>query len=622
VRPDPPGADGIPAGVARHTRRDFLTRTSLLATGLPVLSLLPHPAVSALSASSQYPDSNAAASLASLRQDTAGLLLDWARLLAPHYGKSGSMDLDLIDWPTAQGPSYYNQFGHHALLLLATGGVPGATAEERSQYLGLALRNIEYVLSITDAEFHTPHYSRGREWGRHIGEWLNYYLLGSLGLMERHQLGTRELRERLGAAVFGATAELHRRFVARYREAPTEFVGNHDTWHGLLFFAAGRHFNRPEWMEYARDFFARCVLPFQSADGYWPEGHGVVVGYAQVTAQAVSLYAETSGDAAALACLGRFAGFLDHLSFPDGSNSVALDVRMRYYASPFVFLPPSLLRGADGRMLLARRLPASRAHLARKGVRDNSAQVFAFFGSFAEMIFATDLTAQAPITLEAPTTLPAARLRRGAWQAYLSWQVVPEHPSRFVLDSQNHLEIWHERAGYVAGTGGSKYMPRFSTVRRTNAGRAYIATAARCVQATVDQAEVAYAFGTDEVIVGVAIVEGRCEISARVAQAEPGVTYEFGLLLPFRPGETLVSEHGTERLDPTVLVHHQGGPRPQRELRWRGLAWALPPGAQLDYPVVPHNSYTQDGLPQREDYVARLGVPLTARATVIRITEV
>jgi hypothetical protein len=65
--------------------------------------------------------------LEKLHLDTAGLLLDWARLLAPHCGPSGSMDLDLRDWPTAQGPSYYNQFSHHAFLLLATGEVPGAT---------------------------------------------------------------------------------------------------------------------------------------------------------------------------------------------------------------------------------------------------------------------------------------------------------------------------------------------------------------------------------------------------------------------------------------------------------------------------------------------------------------
>jgi hypothetical protein len=556
--------------------------------------------------------------LEKLHLDTAGLLLDWARLLAPHCGPSGSMDLDLRDWPTAQGPSYYNQFSHHAFLLLATGEVPGATGAEREDYLRLALKNIEYVLAITDGEFHTPHFSRGREWGRHIGEWLNFYLLCSLELMERHGLGTEELRGRLSVAVAGAVGALHARFVEKYRQTPREFVGNHDTWHGLLFFRAGRHFQRTEWTDYAGDFFTRCVLPFQTADGYWPEGHGIVVGYALVTAQAVSLYAELSGDAAAHASIGRFAGFLAQLSFPDGTCSVALDVRMRYHPAPFMFLAPGFLRCAAGRDLVRHRLPAARAHLHRAGVRDNAAQAFAFFGSFAEHVFAPGGDRR-EITLQAPRSLPAARLSAGKWEACLAWQLVPEHPSRFVLETQNFVELWHGDAGYLAGTGGSKFMPRFSTVRRTNGGRAYIPDQARCLHADRKSAEACFGFGSDEIAVRVTIADGKCLVAARVSQAQPGAEYEFGLILAFKPGDILTSANGTETLDPSVLIHRGGCPRPQTSFQWRGLEWRLPEGALLDYPLVPHNSYTQDGLPAREDYVARLSFPLTTQEKVIAI---
>ena len=60
-------------------------------------------------------------SLDDLRHEAGLLAAEWARLLAPHFGPSGSMDLDLIDWPKAQGPSYYNQFSHFTFLQLATG---------------------------------------------------------------------------------------------------------------------------------------------------------------------------------------------------------------------------------------------------------------------------------------------------------------------------------------------------------------------------------------------------------------------------------------------------------------------------------------------------------------------
>tara|TARA_Y100000385_G_scaffold286621_1_gene348993 strand:+ start:1234 stop:1401 length:168 start_codon:yes stop_codon:yes gene_type:complete len=43
-----------------------------------------------------------------LRLETSALMAEWFRVLAPHFGSSGSMDLDLIDWPDAEGPSFYN----------------------------------------------------------------------------------------------------------------------------------------------------------------------------------------------------------------------------------------------------------------------------------------------------------------------------------------------------------------------------------------------------------------------------------------------------------------------------------------------------------------------------------
>ncbi len=553
-----------------------------------------------------------------LRQATSDLTIEWARLLAPHFGPSGSMDLDLLLWPKAEGPSFYNQYSHFVFLQLATDEVPGATAEEKAAYLKLALANLEYTLAITDAEFHTPHYSRGKDWGRHIGEWLVYYQLCSLELMERHQLGSADLRARLAKAIIGAVTILHGRYVTKYAAAPKEFIGNHDTWHGLLFFRAGRHFQREDWMGYARDFFARCVLPFQAADGYWPEGHGIVVGYSLVTAQAVSLYAELSGDEAAQAAIGRFFGFYDFFSFPDGTTSVAVDVRMRYSPMPFMFLPPGFLRCAAGRQGALTRMKAARRYFAEAGVQDNGAQSFTFFGSFAEFVFASE-AGRREITVGQPATLPAARLSGGAWQTYLGWQVTPEHPSRFVLDSQSFIEVWHAKAGYVAGLGGSKFMPRFSTVRRIDEGRAYIPERVSGVTVSAEQTGVRFGFGPDDVELGVGLKDGACQVRARLARPAVKARYEAALMLPFKHGETVVMDGESLKIEPGVSIHLNWIGRPVKELAWRGLTWRMPEGAVLEYSVVPHNSYTQDGLARPEDYVARLSFPLSTSEQVVAI---
>ncbi|MDB6093415.1 MAG: hypothetical protein JWM32_977 [Verrucomicrobia bacterium] len=554
-----------------------------------------------------------------LRQATSDLTVEWARLLAPHFGLSGSMDLDRRDWPHAEGPSYYNQFSHFTFLQLATGEIPGATVAERASYLDVALRNIGYVLSITAADFHTPHYSRGRDWGRHIGEWSNYYLLCSLELMERHHVGTPGLREQLSRNVSGAVAELHRRFVAKYAQAPTEFVGNHDTWHGLLFYRAGRFFKRPEWRDYAQDFFRRCVLPFQAPDGYWPEGQGIVVGYALVTAQAVSIYAELSGDDAAHAAVGRFFGFLDFYSFPDGTTAVVNDVRMRYHRMPFLWLPPGFLGNEEATILLTARIAAARKYFREAGVHDNGAQGFAFFGSFAEFVFPKDRHPR-ELELRRPTALPAARVDGAGWQAYLGWQLTPEIPNRFVLDAQNFVEVWHATAGYLVGTGGSRYMPRFSTIRRTDQGRAYIPDRARGRCYVDGTATATFGLGDDEIFIELKARMGPCRITAYLTKAT-AAQFEAALLLAFRPDDIVVLDGESIKIDPASLIHLNGGVRPVRKMIWRGLTWNLPVGAVVDYPVVPHNSYTQTGLPEPAEYVGRLNFPLSTEESVVTISQ-
>lgn len=553
--------------------------------------------------------------LAALREADAELMLHWARLLAPHYGPTGAMELDLRDWPDAQGPSYYNQFAHYPFLLIAEGVVPGATTAECSQFRDIALRNLEYTVGLADAEFYTPHYSRGRDWGRHVGEWLCYYQLCSLEILESRELGTPELRQRLRKIVSGATDHLYRLFLSKYAVTPLEFVGNHDTWHALLFYRAGRHFDRRDWTDYAREFMHRCVLSFQHADGYWPEAGGIVVGYSLVTALAVSAYADLAGDDRAQLAVARALSFAGFFVLPDGTSAVVADVRMRYHQHPLSWLPAGFIRHASGRQMAHAIIGPLRAHQQTHGVHDNNAQAFAFHACFAEALFANQGLADG-VSCPPPATLPVARLERNGWIALLSWQLVPEWAAnRFVLDSQNFVELWETKSGYLAGTGNSKLMPRFSTVRRTGHGRSYVPEWAKGKQHGPHEAVACYGYGKDEIEVRMVLTAHGCEIAARTLRNESGAAYEFALLLALKPGDS-VQTHTTEHvMDPRQLLHASG------QFTWRGLRWTLPEGAVLEYPLVPHNSYTQDGLPAREDYVGRISYPLGSDRRQILISQ-
>lgn len=547
-----------------------------------------------------------------LRTAGAALMLEWARLLVPHFGASGSLDLDLRDWPGAAGPSFYNQFTAASLLLLADGTMPGATAGERRRFGEIARRNLDYTIGLVDADFRTPHFSRGRDWGRHIGEWLVYYQLMAVEHLTAD--ADAELRNRLERVVAGATEAAYRDFQSRYVGVAAEFAGNHATWHALLFVQAGRHFGREDWRQYGCDFMRRRVLPFQDSAGGWPEGGGTVVGYSMVTAQAVSLYADMTGDRQAEAAVARALTFHEFFLLPDASNAVVVDLRMRRHPRPSICLPPGFAEHPHGRRLAANAIARFREALRREGVHDNGGQGLAFFGSFWAALRHRPREPEQGALPPPGNFHQVGRVADSGWVAYVGWQVAPEWThNRFVLDSQNFLEVWHEKAGYLIGTGNSKFMPRFSTWRRLDKGRAYVPDRAEGHQRDATTLVARYFFGEDCLKLTLQPGIAGCDIAVECQSAPSGATYEFGVMLDLRPGEEFRDATGTKRVQPGEQLELSG------DFHWRGLRWKAPHGSRLAYPVVPHNCYTQDGWSPPDAHVARLSFVVGAAPATLRI---
>ena len=138
---------------------------------------------------------------------------------------------------------------------------------------------------------------------------------------------------------------------------------------------------------------------------------------------------------------------------------------------------------------------------------------------------------------------------------------------------------------------------------------------------TTDRASVQFGFGPDDVQIALSVEDGVCRVSASLVRPANKAHYEAALILPFRHGETLVMDGESQKIGPGTIVHLNWVGRPVRELCWRGLTWRMPEGAQLEYPIVPHNSYTQDGLPKPADYAGRLSFPLTTSPQVVAVSE-
>ncbi len=559
-----------------------------------------------------------------LKQEAAGLLLDWALMLEEYYGEAGSMDYDRLQFPDGDGPSYYMQMAHYSYLLLSEGIVPGASDEQKERFRDVALRNIEYVVGLYYDDFRTPHYSRGVDWGAHYGEWLNYYLRRSLEIMEERGIGTQELRDEMRRCNFGAISKIYDIYQAQFGPdsgRKQEFTGNHSTWYALMLYEAGQYYGKPEWMEFADYFFATYVVPTQLPCGVWPEGQGIVVNYSRVTAQSTSLYAEASQDEATLCALDKALTFFDYFSFRDGSAAVVADCRQRYHGVPMVFMPVSFLRSEKGRQMILNGLKGMHGlmNAGKLTPDDATAQGLAFYGTCPHFMYSEDIenmAAREPVEI---SDLPTAKLQAGNWTGFVSWQVVPEHPSRFIIDSQNFIELYHDEAGYLIGGGNSKYMPRFSTVRRVTRGRSYIPENARLVEADETHAVVVYEFGDDAIEVKYEMDEGSARISfALVACDCPDDVYEGAVFLYLRPGE-VITVGGDDITVETHKFIDKTFTDEMNTLTWRGRTFTMPAGAHTAYPLVPHNPYRQDGLPEPSQYVMRLEMKLSAEVQTIVI---
>lgn len=545
------------------------------------------------------------------------MLERWAELMEPHYGASGSMDLDLEMYPKADGPSHFNQFAHYLLLLLSEGGIAStASLRKKTHWRRLALRNIHYLLDIAGSDFRVPCFSRGKSWGRIHGDWMLFFLHRSQALINRGGLATKAFRSRLEEMLREGVRASFEEFRAQHdpemRAASGRFPGNHAAWFATLFYEVGKARGEQNFVRFARAFFQKLVLPSQGEDGFWPEGGGIVAVYGMVTAQAVSLYAEASGDKAAVAAVGRFFQAYRRLTFPDLSVSCVADCRMVYRRSPCLLLPGLFPAFEGGAAFCIESIRACEQWYQREPLQDNDAQMAAFFS-----VFAASLAHGKALPVRRPPPIvwkEVATLERPGWKGFLSAQLNEGMSSRWTLDAQNFLDLWCADSGLIVGGGNSKYGPLLSTFRKPGGSRAFIPTTARILESSGEHAVAEYAFGKDGARVSLHLDEHGAEISMQ--GRKNSCSLEAAVILVVSKGDVLNLADGRSfRIDPEELLELDFSAT-CHEMNLRGVKVVVPENARLTYPVHVWNPYSQTSLGGAVR--ARLAWPLSAQMTTLR----
>ncbi len=383
--------------------------------------------------------------------------------------------------------------------------------------------------------------------------------------------------------------------------------------HAMGLHHAGQLFDNRAWRDQAREFLLR-VCEDQHPDGYWSEHVGPVVAYNFVYAEAIGVYHAQSGDEDVLPTLERAAEFHAEFVYPDGSRIETIDERNPYH--------PGAVEGNVGFSFS----PIGREFLRRQWqhvphITPDTAASFLLYGREGSLPEAPNDAGRATAVLAQGDALVH---REGPWFVCLSAFVSPQTENRWVQDRQNFVSIYHDRLGLILGGGNTKLQPRWSNFTVGDVellahepgdtdptfapppGLTHIPSA---IELDAETLSLSLDYGSARTRLTVDIVDDAC---ARLRyEVLDGVATDVWAHL------TLLTTLGTavatgvgpvgDLSEESIVVEECGG-----WVAHGGWRLATPPGAELRWPVAPHNPYRKDGRAETSEGRLVVSLPFSA----------
>lgn len=384
---------------------------------------------------------------------------------------------------------------------------------------------------------------------------------------------------------------------------------NHYSLWAATVYLGGKVFRRPEWEHLGARVLRRFAVEEQAPDGYWGEHsrYGPTPGYNYLTATAVALYYQHSRDPAALEALRRSTDFHKYFTYPDGTPVETINDRNRYWSvSPWGHFGFSHF--ADGRRyaeFLTGFLKTNDLGLETLG---RLAQNALYFHEGP----ATPIP-QDQARYHHQMSVPAGTRKSGPWVTCLSGLIATPTTSRWYLDRQGHLSVFHGALGLIITGANSKNQPELATfTEKIGAQVVHVPISSRLTMSDeIDRLALAYNsfFAVLEVMPA---QEERTEFRFGITPKGRMAEVELNLQLVLRAGETLETAAGRQVvLDEKPIRWSPGDVG--NWIRHRGWTFSFPPGGRLTWPVYPFNPYRNGPETGLTHAVGRLSFALTGK---------
>lgn len=347
---------------------------------------------------------------------------------------------------------------------------------DRPDLLQQAIAGWEFYRTQTNDEGKTAVITFNQYWHHAFDEWGFYYWVGTLRLLRpvlpdatRQAWEARinligkaistHLCERIASEDFGRMLDAH-------------LLPNHFAWSLLAAYQFGREANNPALCEAITTAFHRAV-DAQLECGTWLEGGTPVTGYGDVTAAALSIFAEQTGDVRVLKALERHLVYVYETLYPNFSRNDCVDGRYWYTLTPFPYTAPSYLRFNHGKAYLQR-------WIERIGSVPNIGHytglslqgLTALTGVLDYFPDVKPPSPTAPPVSEGITEWPEITTRIARKQGWIITQSAPVSgiQSRWIFERQNITSVFHEKLGLIVGGGHSIAMPEWSSFNLIGSG--------------------------------------------------------------------------------------------------------------------------------------------------------
>ncbi|WP_135553537.1 hypothetical protein [Paenibacillus cymbidii] len=458
----------------------------------------------------------------------------------------------------------------------------------------------------------------GSRWGPIYMPWSMYHWLETYIRLEPH-LGRERAdywREGLLLGFEGMYLE-QRELLEQLRRDPAAASGhaihNIPTWNAMALHRAAGVFGKPEWKADA-DAMMRAVALHQHQDGYWPEHGGPTPLYNLIYVHAIGLYRLHGGEVEMLPALRKAFAFNRLFVYPDSTLVETIDGRCKYDHAPFLVGLPGMLQADGGRGWIAELVKRADPETAM-WFRPHVAELLRYWpeavGSLEED--AREDGAKAADALAQRTTLANAWVvRECGWYVCLSGFAREAVESRWGMDRQSFIGIWHERTGLIVGGGNSKSQPEWSTfdVAGSDGFRQYVPDAG---EALAGAPAVRLRYGSRQVTIALAEATASRLVLEVVAELEAGDSGVLRLPLKRRAHEPLAASFVSAAAegDGGGELHGEAGDGLHRVA---GAGWTAEAEGplRLDWPSFPFNPYAMDGKSDLDHAIVVLAIPLVS----------